>query len=445
MKKICILIDNPDRDLDHNILIASKLIKQKFEVIFVEYYKIYEVFIANPDFIILQHCRENYFDLMKACKRIGIKIIVLESEGGYGGVYRFPERFDKYVLKSIKYFDLYFCWGKKHYARIKKKIPKNFRDKIKLTGSPKNDLLHYKYKDYFTSKKNNFILFSTKFPHINPKFTSFKNHYNTVIKTGIATKKKTDDIIKNLYSAQETFINLVLDSSEKLNSKIVVRVHPFENPKLYLQKFAENKKIIISKTGNIIPLLKSAKHLVQYDCQTAFDFYAAGKISISYDKFLNRRLRSFLMSDIKKICKRPNNKQKFFEYLKNRSISANNFNKKYYQNIFFLNDGLSADRICKEVLKLKSNKKDDLNIRDIINKYRLSDKAKISIKMIIGNSKFLKIKKFLKRKHLSDDKILDFKYIKIKIKKLIGQNFKIYYFKNKIFSKDTASIVISQK
>ena len=151
------------------------------------------------------------------------------------------------------------------------------------------------------------------------------------------------------------------------------------------------------------------------------------------------------MSDIKKICKRPNNKQKFFEYLKNRSISANNFNKKYYQNIFFLNDGLSADRICKEVLKLKSNKKDDLNIRDIINKYRLSDKAKISIKMIIGNSKFLRIKKFLKRKHLSDDKILDFKYIKKKIKKLIGQNFKIYYFKNKIFSKDTASIVISQK
>ena len=66
------------------------------------------------------------------------------------------------------------------------------------------------------------------------------------------------------------------------------------------------------------------------------------------------------MSDIKKICKRPNNKQKFFEYLKNRSISANNLNKKYYQ-IYFLNDGLSADRICKEVLKLKSNKKDDLN------------------------------------------------------------------------------------
>ena len=118
--------------MDHNILIASKLIQQKFEVIFVEYYKIYEVFIANPDFIILQHCRENYFDLMKACKRIGIKIIVLESEGGYGGVYRFPERFDKYVLKSIKYFDLYFCWGKKHYSRIKKKFPKIL--KIKLSS-----------------------------------------------------------------------------------------------------------------------------------------------------------------------------------------------------------------------------------------------------------------------------------------------------------------------
>lgn len=33
MKKICILIDNPDRDLDHNILLASKLLKKNMRFI----------------------------------------------------------------------------------------------------------------------------------------------------------------------------------------------------------------------------------------------------------------------------------------------------------------------------------------------------------------------------------------------------------------------------
>ena len=304
MKKICILIDNPDRDLDHNILLASKLVKKKYEVYFVEYYKIYEVFLINPDCLILQHCRKNYLHLMKECKKKGIKIVILESEGGHGGVYKFANRFDNYVLRSKNFFDLYFCWGKKHFNRLIRKIPKRHKHKIKLTGSPKNDLLNKMYKNYFFNKKTKFVLFSTKFPNINPKFTTFEDNYKSLLDAGTVTKRATDDLIKNLYFARTQLINLILKTNEILKKKIIVRVHPFENPDYYKNKFSKIKNISVSTNGNIIPLLNNADHLVQYDCQTAFDFYATGKSSISYDFYLNKKLKSLLPIEIKKISKK---------------------------------------------------------------------------------------------------------------------------------------------
>ncbi len=445
MKKICILIDNPDRDLDHNILLASKLLKKKYEVYFVEYYKIYEVFLINPDCLILQHCRKNYLHLMKECKKIGIKIVILESEGGHGGVYRFPKRFDNYVLKSKNYFDLYFCWGKKHFNRLIRKIPKRLKHKIKLTGSPKNDLLNKIYKNYFLKDKKKFILFSTRFPHIEPKFTSFQNHYRTVINSGIATKKATDDLIKNLYFARSQLIKLVIKTNKILNKKIIVRVHPFENPDFYKNRFSKKKNISISSKGSIIPLLINAEHLVQYDCQTAFDFYATGKNSISYDFNLNKKLRSFLHKEIKKISIRPKNETDFFQILKDKSINNKNKNKRYYEDIFFKNDGRSSDRITDHISKLDMNKIGNLFLKDTLYTYSFYEKSKIIFRMLINNNNFLILKRMIKKKHPSDDKILDFHYIKRKISLLLRDQLEINYFKNKIFNREMASIKIKLK
>lgn len=382
---------------------------------------------------------------MKECKKKSIKIVILESEGGYGGVYRFATRFDNYILKSKNFFDLYFCWGKKHFERLTKRVPYKYKHKIKLTGSPKNDLLNRMYKNYFLKDKEKFILFSTKFPHINPKFTSFQNHYKTIINTGIATKKTTDDIIKNLYFAQSQLIDLIIKTNKILNKKIIVRVHPFENPDFYKNKFSNKKNIFVSTKGNIIPLLKNAEHLVQYDCQTAFDFYATGKKSISYDFNLNRKLRSFLLMEIKKISIRPKNEADFFQKLKGNSINNKNKNKRYYEDIFFKNDGRSSDRITDHISKLDMKKNGNLFLKDILYTYNFYEKSKIIFRMLISNNNFLILKRMITKKHHSDDKILDFNYIKKKISLLSKEQLEINYFKNKVFNREMASIKIKLK
>ena len=58
MKKICIIVDNPQRDLAGYVYLSEELAKNKFLVFLTPMYNFHEVFLINPDLVILNHARK---------------------------------------------------------------------------------------------------------------------------------------------------------------------------------------------------------------------------------------------------------------------------------------------------------------------------------------------------------------------------------------------------
>ena len=83
--RICIIVDNPLRDLDGLVLVAWHLAKMNFHVYLVPMYaQISDVKAISPDFILANYVRANNVDTLKRFKALGIKIGVLDTEGVSG-------------------------------------------------------------------------------------------------------------------------------------------------------------------------------------------------------------------------------------------------------------------------------------------------------------------------------------------------------------------------
>ena len=116
IKKICIIVDHPFRELDYITLLAFKLLKNvNFEVFLVEQYKKEFINFINPHLVIFPHARLNMLPLIKICKERNILISIIETEGGFIGKLWTGRK--KYFKRTMKIVDLYFCWEKKTILR----------------------------------------------------------------------------------------------------------------------------------------------------------------------------------------------------------------------------------------------------------------------------------------------------------------------------------------
>ena len=137
MKKICIIVDHPSRDLVGITYLAQKIITNNYEIILVPMYHWHEIFLIRPDVVILNHGRTSEIQssginlILEYCKNISIHCLVLDNEGGI-----VDENVYKKILRDFPYKHNYLLWGKDKKKLIKKK---NFI----VSGHPRYDL----YKD----------------------------------------------------------------------------------------------------------------------------------------------------------------------------------------------------------------------------------------------------------------------------------------------------------
>ena len=170
--KVCLIVDNPIRDLDGIILIAWHLAKQNVECYIVPMYcQAFDVLSLKPNLVIVNYLRPNNINLLLRYKKENIKVCVLDTEGSPGkDLSKFASFINKIKEKSL--VDIYCLWGEEQYKSFKEK--KLFNDDIvKITGCPRYDFCVYPYNQTLPKlfRKKRFILINTTFPVGNPKFT----------------------------------------------------------------------------------------------------------------------------------------------------------------------------------------------------------------------------------------------------------------------------------
>ena len=100
---VCLIVDNPLRDLEGLVLLGRQLAAKGATVTLVPMYEQgFDVPALRPDLVLVNYTRPNNADLIKSYKRAGILVGVLDTEG-IGG--KNPDQFAE-MVKSVGCTDL---------------------------------------------------------------------------------------------------------------------------------------------------------------------------------------------------------------------------------------------------------------------------------------------------------------------------------------------------
>ena len=148
--KVCLIVDNPLRDLEGITLIAWHLAQQNILCYIVPmYYQAFDVISLKPDLVIINYLRPNNVNLLLRYKKENIKICILDTKGSPG---RDLSKFSNFIykIKERDLVDIYCLWGEDQYKAFKKKNL-FYEKKLKITGCPRYDFCVSLYSNFKSS------------------------------------------------------------------------------------------------------------------------------------------------------------------------------------------------------------------------------------------------------------------------------------------------------
>lgn len=350
--KVVLIVDHPLRDLGGCTLVADALARQGCKVLLCPMAFQEEVcFSEFPDVVVINYVRSNNFIFIKNLKASGIKVLLLDTEGGfYGDLKKYSKILATrdHILAEI---DLFLVWGQKmyNYWKTEQQIPET---KLVVTGAPRFDLYHSDHLPK-SAKEDKIFLFNTKVSLANPQFQTLKkekalyrqlgfsdSEIATLYKTGIETIAKTVDLVK------ETAKNFS-------KVKIVLRPHPHENVQNYQNLVSKIPSVLVSRVGDLVYWLPRTQVLIHRHCTTAIEAALMGIPAIS-PQWIPTAAN---LPDAEAISHRPQNPEEFMALL-NLSLKGSlslppNAAALLEQTIsewLFKFDGKSHERVAEAIL-----------------------------------------------------------------------------------------------
>lgn len=311
--KIGLILDNPRRDLDGLMLLAYQLLKRKHTVFIIPFYdQSYDVPLLNLDVLIVNYARKSNLDFLKTAKKLGVFLVVMDTEGGVlpeSGNFSpdfLAQSFNK--MGGATLIEHYFFWGQRLYEAYSLHSGLS-KEKLSVTGCPRYDYCHLKWRPLLGSADNSQILVNLNFPGINPWWGS--TEYNKTFDEFIfhSARKETSDVAKmyglsaNLMLAMENeqknaFKNFLLTIRKlaKLNKnkKIIVRPHPFENRDVYRVYFGDLSNVIVDSEGEVLSVINKSSLVIQLNCSTAVESRLLNKLPVSLEFLNSEALRNNL-------------------------------------------------------------------------------------------------------------------------------------------------------
>lgn len=280
--RVCLIVDNPLRDLDGLVLLAWQLAHRGVEAWLVPMYEqSFDVRAIGADLVLVNYVRSNNIDHLMAYRREGIRVGVLDTEG-VGG--KTPDEFAALVASSggAAAVDLYCVWGAAQREALLKigAVPE---DRIQVTGCPRYDYCAPPWKNALPlpDEPPGYVLINTNFPIINPRFSSgAADEADNAVKAGFS-RQFAEAYVHDARAAQAGFLSLMEKILEHWpNQRFILRPHPFEAHDCY-QQLKRYTNFSLRQEGTSVEWLNQARALLHLNCSTAVEAAMLGKPALS--------------------------------------------------------------------------------------------------------------------------------------------------------------------
>lgn len=357
---ICLIVDNPLRDLEGLVLLARQLAARGATVTLTPMYdQGFDVPALRPDFVLLNYIRANNLDLIKLYKRLGIKVGVLDTEG-IGG--KNPDHFAELVSNTgdLDLVDLYCVWGEAQYEAFQRRqvVPQS---RLHVTGCPRYDYCAAPWRSALTRfQEPGYILINTNFPTVNPRFSEgSESEFETMRKVGFSDKMARRFIVDGKHSHQQ-----VIKVTERLatrfkDHRFVLRPHPFERLSAY-DTLTSLDNVSLRQEGTSLDWISGAKLLLHQNCSTAIEGGMLGVEAVSLEWFNTPAL-------LLEAASRVSHAATSYEFLESLiadilqgqipvlSKEQQEFRQQMLRELYFAIDGRASERITDAIFTTLQN------------------------------------------------------------------------------------------
>lgn len=363
-KKIIFITTYKARDFEGQALVGWYLKKHhNINSYYINGYDIWKKILEiKPVMVVLDHLTwDHKKELVRYCKNLGIKTVLLFTEGYYKDIESLNQIAGSPVMEELG-VDAYFAWNTSMINQAAKLTNIEFSKNFKLTGCPRFD-----YLANDTLKK------------INISKGDFKNKYGIEAYSTIITYMSTSpyqgysfDVFEKRYRVHagmsESDINHFYKESQLLfkNHVTVIRNIALKNPEVcflykthpseaYVSNYdvyfkdVPNVKLIINE--NVRPFLLYSDLIVQRNCTTALEAWIAKKPVVQLndsedysEAYTEHNDYSFCVTSENELNELISNKK----YLIQKRDKLDQF----LEGIFYKLDGKAYLRVSKEIIEI---------------------------------------------------------------------------------------------
>ena len=360
---MCLIVDNPDRDLDGMVLLAATLAQRGAETFLVPMYnQRLEVEALDPDFVLMNYARAANCAAMRAYSSRGIAIGVLDTEGGvWESEVMFVQSANREAME--KYVDLYCLWGERQ-RRAFLAHTDYPPEKFVVTGHPRYDFYAEPWVRAIAPARAGSgraqVLLIANFVLAYPKYArSIEAEMRNMKESGFDQATLDDRLDADRRARTELLLATERLAADFGDVDWVLRPHPFEDDAEYVRRFAGARNVFVRPDLTVAPWIRGSVAVIHPNSSVAVDAYLLGAFQVCIDWIDNPVLRQWANMVTWKVS------QKAESYAQLRLLVGQALDGRPPPRIdsvatreirdwFHINDGRASMRVADAVLRLVS-------------------------------------------------------------------------------------------